>query len=185
MNSTDQATTLTGQLHASAVAKLRARTAGPCAECGTPMVLAETTENGKDLFTEAAADGTSYGPAADLAHLFDPARNWLGASGAYAYLAELGKLCGEATAVKRTETTWLYDRTIREYAALKVRLDLGSCYHSHRAAREPWAYDPHRARSGDVMPYHCARPAHLRPSGWYCRECGELLTDDNAELRGI
>jgi hypothetical protein len=182
MSSTDQATSI-AQLHAAAVAKLQARAGRTCGECGTSMVLVEAAEHGKDVFAVVAADGTSYGPASDLVHLFEPSANWLGESGAYAYLARLGKLCAEATAAKRTETTWLYERTIREYAALKVRLDTGSCYHTHREASVPWVYDSAREFDGQVYVYHCAWPAHLRPSGWYCRGCGELLTDATAEIR--
>lgn len=147
------------------------------------MVAGEGTEGGKDVFTEVAADGSATGPAVDLAHLFIPEANWLGASHPYAYLAKLGELCEAATSAKRAETTWLYERTIREYSALKVRLAEGFTFHRHVLAREPWAYDPSRYPRGEVMPYHCGWPAHLRPSGWYCRECGELLTDENAELR--
>jgi hypothetical protein len=179
--------TLAG-LHAEAVAHLATRPVSPCTECGTPMMHAEGHEAGpasKDIFTEVAADGTTYGPAVDLAPLFDPAANWLGMSNPYAYLARLGDLCNEATSAKRCETTWLYERTIREYVALKVRLDTGGYYHTHTPAREMWAYDPDRPPLGLVMPYHCGRPAWLRPPGWYCRECGDLLTDATAELRSI
>jgi hypothetical protein len=178
------------ELHASAVAALRSRDVGPCAECGTPMALAEGTEHGisspKDIFTEVAADGSTYGPAADLVFLFDPAANWLGASGPYAYLARLAELCNEATSAKRCETTWLYDRTIREYVSLKVRLDMGSIYHHHVSARQPWSHDPACEVTGDrACAYHCGWPAWLRPSGWYCRGCGELLTDATAEIRMV
>lgn len=177
------------ELHAEAVAYLAVRPVPPCAECGTPMTRGQGTEHGvngpKDIFTEVAADGSAYGPAVDLAPLFDPAANWLGMDNPYAYLARLEGLCNEATSAKRAETTWLYERTIREYVGLKVRLDTGGYHHTHRPAREPWVYDPNRAPRGDVMPYHCGRPAWLRPSGWYCRECGDLLTDDSAELRGV
>jgi hypothetical protein len=177
------------ELHSSAVTRLTARAVPPCAECGTPMVHAAGTEHGirgpKDVFTEVAADGSAKGPAPDLAHLFSPAANWLGMSNPYAYLARLGELCSEATSAKRCETTWLYERTIREYVALKVRLDMGGMHHTHTPAREPWVYDPNRAPLGVVMPYHCGQPAWLRPSGWYCRGCGELLTDETTELRDI
>jgi hypothetical protein len=176
------------RLHAEAVAYLSARPVPPCAECGTPMTRAEGTERGingpKDIFTEVAVDGTTYGPAVDLAPLFDPAANWLGADNPYAYLARLGELCGEATSAKRASTTWLYERTIREYVSLKVRLDTGGYHHAHTPATEPWVYDPDRVPVGErECVYHCGRPAWLRPSGWYCRECSDLLTDGNAELR--
>lgn len=178
-----------GELHAQEVARLRARPVRPCAECGTPMTMGTGTEHGingpTDVFAPVAVDGTTYGPASDLAHLFDPSANWLGMSSPYAYLARLGELCNEATSAKRAETTWLYERTIREYVALKVRLGTGSIYHSHRAAREPWVYDPDRGPLGKVVPFHCSTPAWLRPSGWYCRECLVLLTDDNAEMRDV
>lgn len=177
------------ELHASAVAAILARPVPPCAECGTPMMHGHAIEHGingpKDVFTEVATDGTAYGPAADLVALFDPAANWLGMSNPYAYLARLGDLCNEATSAKRCETTWLYERTIREYAALKVRLDTGSIYHRHMPAREPWVYNPSCGPRGEVMPYHCGMPAWLRPSGWYCRGCGVLLSDESAELRSV
>jgi hypothetical protein len=174
------------ELHTSAVAALLARPVPPCIECGTPMVHGHGTEGGKDVFTEVAADGTSRGPAVDLAPLFDPGANWLGMSNPYAYLARLGELCIEATSVKRTETTWLYECTVREYSALKVRLDTGCYYHSHVPEHEPWVYDPHRVPVGErECVCHCDRPAWLRPSGWYCRECGDLLTDETAEIRMV
>lgn len=174
------------ELHASAVAAALAQPVPPCAECGTLMTHGQGTDGGKDVFTEVAADGTAYGPAADLAHLFDPAANWLGMSNPYAYLARLGELCSDAVpnkSARRTEPTWLYERTIREYASLKVRLDLGGIYHPHMPAREPWVHDPGCEPRGVVMPFHCGMPAHLRPSGWYCRGCGDLLTCATAELR--
>lgn len=175
------------ELHAEAVAHLAARPVPPCAECGTPMTHGQGIDglSRRDVFTEVAADGTVYGPASDLAHLFDPAANWLGADSPYAYLARLGDLCSEATSVKRRETTWLYERTIREYVSLKVRLDTGGCYHTHAPEREPWTCNPSCEPRGVVMPHHCGMPAHLRPSGWYCRGCGILLTDDSAEMRNI
>jgi hypothetical protein len=183
------ATLTISELHAQEVAELRALPVRPCEACGTAMVRGEGTEGGingpKDVFTEVAADGTAYGPAPDLVHLFDPSANWLGLDNPYAYLARLGELCDGATSAKRAETTWLYERTIREYVALKVRLDTGSIYHSHRAAREPWVHDPDRGPLGKVLPYHCSAPAWLRPSGWYCRECCALLTDESAELRNV
>ena len=176
------------ELHASAVAGVLAQPLAPCEECGTPMVLGQEAEGGKDVFTEVAADGSTKGPASDLAHLFDPAANWLGMSDPYAYLARLGELCEEALpnkSARRTKPTWLYDRTIREYAALKVRLDTGSIHHRHMAAREPWVYNPSCEPRGVVLPYHCGAPARLRPSGWYCRGCNALLTDATAELRDV
>jgi hypothetical protein len=173
------------ELHSSAVAALGALPVKPCAECGTPMMHGQGTTGGKDVFTEVAADGSVKAPASDLVHLFDPAANWLGESDPYAYLARLGDLCTEALSVKRRETTWLYERTIREYSALKVRLDTGSIYHRHMSDRDPWVYDPNRATRGVAVPAHCGWPAWLRPSGWYCRQCKALLTDATAELRSV
>jgi hypothetical protein len=178
------------ELHASAVAAILARPVPPCAECGTPMMHAEGIEHGihgpKDIFTEVAADGTAYGPAVDLAPLFDPAANWLGMSNPYAYLARLGDLCSEATSAKRAETTWLYERTIREYVSLKVRLDTGGYHHPHMPKRDLWVYDPNRVPVGErECVYHCGSPAWLRPSGWYCRECRDLLTGATAEVRMV
>lgn len=178
------------ELHASAVAAIFARPVPPCAECGTPMMHGHAIEHGingpKDIFTDVATDGTAYGPAVDLAPLFDASANWLGEANPYAYLARLGDLCNEATSVRRAETTWLYERTVREYVSLKVRLDTGCCYHDHKAARALWVYDPHRVPAGErECVYHCGMPAWLRPSGWYCRECGDLLTDATAEVRMV
>jgi hypothetical protein len=148
------------------------------------MTHGQGTDGGRDVFTDVAVDGSAYGPAVDLAPLFDPSANWLGESSPYAYLARLGDLCSEATSAKRASTTWLYERTIREYVSLKVRLDTGGYYHSHTPAREPWTYDPSREVAGErECACHCGRPAWLRPSGWYCRECGGLLTDATAEIR--
>lgn len=183
--STTQLQGQVARLHAAAVAELRACPVRPCAECGTAMAHGQGTDGGKDVFTEVAADGSVKAPASDLVQLFDASANWLGADNPYAYLAKLGDLCTEALSVKRRETTWLYERTIREYAGLKVRLDTGSIYHTHSPAREPWSYDPRRKPRGDLMPYHCGQPAHLRPSGWYCRGCGVLLSDDSAEIRSV
>jgi hypothetical protein len=181
------------ELHAAAVADVLACPVKPCAECGTPMTHGQGTEHGRDVFTEVAADGTAYGPASDLAHLFDPAANWLGADNPYAYLARLGDLQTEAHAAckgrigggPRAELTGLFWRVAREYTALMVRLDTGSVYHSHMSDREPWVYSPSCEPRGVLMPYHCGAPAHLRPSGWYCRGCKALLTDDTAELRTV
>lgn len=178
------------EMHRSAVEEARDRGARPCGECGTPMTMGTGTETGAyrtvDVFTPVAVDGTTYGPASDLVFLFDPAANWLGAGDPYAYLARLGDLCMSATSAKRTETTWLYERTIREYTSLKVRLDMGPTYHQHAPASVPWTYDPSREVIGDrACVYHCGWPAWLRPSGWYCRECRELLTDATAEIRMV
>jgi hypothetical protein len=183
--STTQLQGQVGELHAAAVAAVFARPVKPCTECGTAMTHGQGTDGGKDVFTEVAADGSVKAPASDLVQLFDASANWLGADNPYEYLAKLGDLCTEALSVKRRETTWLYERVIREYAGLKVRLDTGSIYHRHMPAREPWAYVPNRAPRGVVMPHHCGQPAHLRPSGWYCRGCGDLLTDESAELREV
>jgi hypothetical protein len=179
----------TRELHAANVAALRARPVRPCAQCGTAMVMGTgfdgAPSRGIDVFKPVAADGTAYGPAPDLAHLFEPERNWLGMSSPYAYLARLSDLMGEAHKVKRAELTWLHWRTAREYTSLNVRLREGSIYHQHSPAREPWVYDPDRGPLGKVLPYHCGMPAWLRPSGWYCRECRALLTDDSAEMRSV
>jgi len=150
-------------LHAAAVAGLMAAPDRPCSLCGVPL---HTTALPDDTYGVADWTGSRTGTDPDLAPLCDPAANWLGASNPYAYLARLARLLDEADpGSKKTQTTWLYERTVREYAALKVRLDMGLSFHYHQEDR---AGAP---RSLVVPPYHCSWPAHLRPSGWYCREC--------------
>lgn len=134
-----------------------------CTECGTQL---HRTAVPGDEWGWADEAGAAYGPASDLAFLFDPAANWLRMSDPYAYLARLGELCTEATSVKQRETTWLYERTIREYTSLKVRLDMGGYSHLHA---------PERTSLPEVFPYevpeHCGWPMRLAPSGWRCRQC--------------
>jgi hypothetical protein len=178
------------EMHRSAVEEARGSYARPCAECGTPMTMGTGPDRAFgeaiEIFTGVAVDGTTYGPAVDLANLFEPSANWLGADNPYAYLSKLGDLCMSATSARRTETTWLYERTIREYTSLKVRLDMGSIYHTHRVASRPWSFDPKRPVIGErACVYHCTMPAMLRPAGWFCRDCGDLLTDSTAEIRMV
>jgi hypothetical protein len=164
-------TTVT-EMHAAWTEAILSRPARPCALCGVPLVTAARPD---DTFGPAGPDGRAHGFDRDVAHLADPAANWLGASSAYEYLARLDAALAEATRVKGTHTTWLYERTIREYSALKVRLDLGMSFHYHRLAAEA---DALRL----PLPWHCGRPAHLRPSGWRCRECGEALAGQLAAV---
>jgi hypothetical protein len=177
------------QLHAARVAEILARPPRPCALCGVPLTEVARPD---DTFGPVGPDGRAHGPDPDLAHLSDPSGNWLGASSAYQYLARLDAALSQADPLsKRTETTWLYERTIREYSALKVRLDMGMSFHYHRLASDfdaaafaaSWVPGP-QPRSARV-PYHCGQPALLRPSGWYCRADGAVLTDESAELAAV
>jgi hypothetical protein len=173
-------------LHAAAALRVVSQAPRPCSLCG---VLLRSAVLPDDTFGPVDASGSQTGTDNDVAHLFDPAANWLGATSPYDYLVRLDAALTEALRVKRTETTWLYDRTIREYSALKVRLDMGMSFHCHQM---PSDWDPAawaaayaagiRPPCPPDLPHHCGRPAHLRPSGWYCRGCKALLTDETAKF---
>jgi hypothetical protein len=173
------------ELHALHVARIGTKAARPCTLCGAPL---RQVARPADTFGPVDTLGSPNGPDPDMVPLFAPEANWLGSVSPYDHLARLGALLGEATAGKRTETTWLYDRSIREYVALKVRLDVGMSFHYHRlpsdwdAARFAASYVPGPQPRSAELPYHCGRPALLRPSGWTCRGCRVALTEGMAEL---
>jgi hypothetical protein len=178
---------LLAELHAAEAARVLAGPERPCALCGVSVHVAAAPG---DEWRAADASGSFSGADPDLAHLFDPAANWLGASNPYDYLARLSRaLDGADPLSKRTETTWLYERTIREYASLKVRLDVGMTFHQHRIASDwdgaafaaAWAPGMMHVRRAGV-PYHHDRIAWCRPSGWECRECRATLTDETPGL---
>jgi hypothetical protein len=75
-------------------------------------------------------------------------------------------------APKRSCTTWVYEVTVREYSALKIRLDSG--YTTHLHLPDPATVVEHGPRPDPVS--HCDYPAWLRPTGWQCRRCGADLT---------
>ena len=162
------------------VARIAARPERPCTLCGAPL---RTVARPDDTFGPVDTLGSPNGPDTDMVALFAPEANWLGSVSPYDHLARLAALLDEATAGKRTETTWLYARSIREYVALKVRLDVGMSFHYHQlpsdwdAARFAETYVPGPQPRAADLPYHCDRPAYLRPSGWQCRECRVMLPE--------
>jgi hypothetical protein len=95
----------------------------------------------------------------------------------YAYLATLAaKLDKAHKAPKRSCTTWVYEAAIREYSALKVRLDFGHTIHLHLP--DPRTVVEHGPRPDPVS--HCDYPAWLRPTGWQCRRCRADLTPEGS-----
>lgn len=84
----------------------------------------------------------------------------------YGHLADLAGMCERAHRQSRrgAEPTWLYHAAVREYSSLKVRLEFGGTFHTHRPLHLPPPYP-------GPVPEHCGWPAWLRPSGWQCRQC--------------
>lgn len=174
-------------LHAAAMAALLTADPKPCWLCGAPL---HTVPNpATDLFEPVDHAGSPTGTDADLAHLFDPAANPLHATSPYDALNKMAALMTDPAADKavragKAEHTALHWRVAQEYSMLRVRLDTGMSFHVHR---EPAGWDPARAaerigrpRPAD-LPYHCGWPAWLRPSGWHCRQCRIVLTDETRE----
>lgn len=63
---------------------------------------------------------------------------------------------------------WLAEHNVRQYVSLKVRLDLGGASHQHQVH----AGDEQAPGPAGPLPWHCAWPMRLTPSGWACRQCG-------------
>ena len=128
-----------------------------------------------DEFTWVGEDGRKTGTDSDLRQLEVH-------GGAYARLAWLSGELQEAMKSaggpnsKKACLTPLYWARAREYSALKVRLEMGMTFHIHRirAADEPACPGSVRC-CGYGVPYCCEWPAWLRPSGWQCRRCKQVL----------
>ncbi len=137
-----------------------------CEVCGA--ALTRVADETADEWVWADAGGQRSGADPDLAHLYDPAANPLGAvnpSDALARMAALLDTGHKAVMAGKAGRTPLYWRVAREYSALKVWLDSGGTFHQHYALHgEPY--------QGDV-PEHCGWPMRLTPSGWRCRQCSE------------
>lgn len=127
-----------------------------CWICGAGLHRAANTA--RDEYTWTDASGSETGDDPDLPP--DPYGHW-------AALRDTLGAAQQRARRKGVEHTWLYWALSREYSMLHWRLTLGT-WHVHRPTGPgpPW--------QGEV-PTHCASPAWLRPSGWYCRECGEKI----------
>jgi hypothetical protein len=172
------------ELHSAAVDQVLQAAPGPCALCGVPLHAVADLRT--DLFEVADAAGSKTGRDPDLAHLYDPAANPLGATSPYDALNKMAALMDTAhRAVQhgRAEYTPLHWRIAGEYSMLRVRLSMGLSFHVHRvvASSDP-ARLPGLPRPADLPPWHCGWPAWLRPSGWHCRQCRIVLDDQIAEL---
>lgn len=142
----------------------------PCWLCGD--LLHRAINERTDEFTWADEAGSIAGTDSDLRQLGQ-------FGGAYAYLAWLADEMDRLSKLSRKRKDgchWpdeparlTYHARGREYAALKVRLELGGTFHIHHV------------RASDSPPYRgpavscCEYPAWLRPSGWWCRRCGQPL----------
>lgn len=177
--------TTLAQLHAAAVAKVLSAADVPCRWCGT--VLHTVADPATDLWAEVDADGSCTGVDADVAHLYDPEANPLGAVNPWDALKRMAELMDatnhKAVMAGKACHTPLHWRVAAEYSALMVRLDMGLPFHQHQplTRSEVSTVDTSEGRPAD-LPYHCGWPAWLRPSGWHCRECKLVLTDETAEL---
>jgi hypothetical protein len=131
-----------------------------CWLCGDLLHLA--ISEAADEFVWVGQDGHQMGVDSDMRQLpgADP----------YARLAFLSRELDRAHAARRASFTWLYHAYVREYSALKVRMDFGGTHHVHQSSSHPQVWD-------GPPPEHCGWPAWLRPSGWHCRQCGELLEE--------
>lgn len=143
----------------------------PCWLCGD--LLHQVANERTDEFTWAGEDGSTAGTDSDLRPLEQ-------FGGAYAYLAWLDAEMDRLHALSRKrkgEYVWPDERTRityhdrgREYTALKVRLDMKGTFHIHHVRAD----DTPAYRGPAVQ--HCDYPAWLRPSGWWCRKCGQQLS---------
>jgi len=177
------------QLHAAAVARVLSAPDRPCRHCGA--MLHNVADEVTDLWATVDAEGSCTGVDPDVAHLYDPDANPLGAVNPWDALRLLAELMDATThkavmAGKACHTP-LHWRVAAEYSALMVRLDMGLPFHQHSMTSDWDAGEAARhigePRPAD-LPYHCGWPAWLRPSGWHCRECKLVLTDETAELAG-
>ena len=116
-----------------------------------------------DEYVWVGTDERTVGTDADLAQLYDPASNPLGACNPYDALKRMAGVMDRAQDARKACLTPLFWQVAREYSALKVRLETGMSFHVHRPDKTP-EYD-------GIPPYHCAWPMWLRPSGWHCRQC--------------
>lgn len=132
-----------------------------CVACRVPLHMVAAPG---DEWAWADPGGSTSGTDPDLAHLYDPAANPLGAVNPWDALKRMSDALLAAHAVKRACLTWVHWRLAQEYSALKVRLDMGLPFHVHRPEASP-AYD------GPPPPEHCGWPMRLAPSGWRCRVC--------------
>jgi len=135
---------------------------GNCWLCGDPVRQVAAG----DEWAWAGPDGKTTGTDTDLRPLCAEG------SDPYAHLARLAAgmdaamtACGGPRGT-RASLTPLYWAAAREYASLKVRLDTGGTFHQHAVTAQ------HHTGHRGPLPYHCAWPMRLAPSGWACRQCG-------------
>lgn len=73
------------------------------------------------------------------------------------------------------ETATEDNRLIKEYVALKVRMEMSLSFHVHVV---PGSQVPVDERARRTVVLHCDYPAWRRPSGWECRMCHVHLGTD-------
>ncbi len=139
----------------------------PCWLCGDACHMVADTR--LDEWAWADDSGSKSGKDLDLRALYANGGN------PYARLAALDDVLQAAMKAiggphgKKGSLTPLYWARVREYSALKVRLEFGGTFHIHHVRTDsvsPWRGE---------LPYCCGSPAWLRPSGWHCRECRAVL----------
>lgn len=181
--------TTLAERHAAAVARITGAPPAPCWLCGD--MLQCVADLAFDEWAWADQDGHRSAVDADLRCL-EP---WGGASGRLKWLGDGQDLLRRLKRTRKGEKTWpdaevegWYWLLAMEYTSLKMRAEgVLATTHVHQPARQPWTCDARElamsyARPRPGVVYHCDVPAWLRPSGWYCRECKILLTDETASF---
>lgn len=146
---------------ADAIAAVLAEPPRRCRLCGTSIRHTPNEITGEWDWTDES--GSTCGTAPDLADLYDPDRNPLGAASPYDALSKLSARITDGKAGLAPG---------REYASLKIRIGDGPLHHVHQP-------DSPGERPAITVPEHCGSPARLRPSGWHCRRCGTLIHDED------
>lgn len=139
----------------------------PCARCPDAV---HSIPGGDDEWWWGDETGSVTGTDPEFRHLPD-GNGW----------ARLAELDAAMTAIRKRDpklrdpdNSRANDRMIKEYVALKVRLDLSGSFHVHRPRQTAGL------PSGFPGVSHCDYPAYRRPSGWQCRTCRVSLGDDSA-----
>jgi hypothetical protein len=165
-------TTLTGPVLddvTQAAIRAVASQTGTCRLCGDPV---RQVPSG-DEWAWAGPDGRTLGTDRDLRSL--PGWPAKPDPDPYAHLTWLAgrmdaamKACGGPRGT-RASLTPLYWAAAREYSSLKVRLEMSLTFHQHTVTAQRDC--PAGGNVRRPLPYHCAWPMRLTPSGWACRQC--------------